>query len=96
MVAMCGCKLTMLKGGRRKTELLALLRQGLGLSFCLFFGFSPTAVLSNFYFPHNQADIIGICMETDALSSSQCQNYNSLLFLMEKRCKISRRPRFMW
>lgn len=51
----------------------------------LFFVFSPIPVFLNFYFPRNQTDIIGICLETDALSSSQCQNYNSLLLLMEKK-----------
>lgn len=94
---LCGSKLAVLKGGCKANQTLpVLLREGLSLSFCLFFGFSLAPVLLNSYFPHNQADIIGVCLETDALSSSQCQNYNSLLFLMEKRCKISRRPQFTW
>lgn len=48
-------------GSRQENQ--SPLRQGLLLDF------SPTAVLSNLYFPHNQG--------TDALSSSQCQNYNN-------------------
>lgn len=45
----------------------------------LFFGFFPVPVFFNFYFPQNQTDIIGICMETDALSSSQFQELQKSL-----------------